>query len=67
MIRVEEVDSERETPEHRWIKTCPACRGKMIFYPGCCGNLPLWRCEKCGTLLKWTEEITDSDRYLQLK
>ncbi|OPX32389.1 hypothetical protein B1H10_07630 [candidate division KSB1 bacterium 4484_188] len=49
------------------VRQCPKCNVEMKFYPGCCGNLPLWRCEKCGMLLKWKEEQAETDRYLILK
>ncbi len=49
-------------------KKCPICSTLMIFYPGCCGNLPVWRCTNCGIILKWQEpKILESDRYLILK
>jgi tRNA(Ile2) C34 agmatinyltransferase TiaS len=52
---------------NKFKKICPKCKGTLKFYPGCCGNLPLWRCEKCGLILKWSEKQTEADRYLKLK
>jgi len=46
---------------------CPVCNQAMIFYPGCCGYLPLWRCDDCGHLTKWTEKSVEIDNYLKLK
>jgi len=46
---------------------CPACNQAMVFYPGCCGNLPLWRCDECGHVAKWSERKNENEQYLKLK
>jgi hypothetical protein len=46
---------------------CPECGEGMVFYPGCCGNLPLWRCDDCGEVVKWSERKVENERYLKLK
>jgi len=48
-------------------KRCGNCQTKMIFQPGCCGNLPVWRCPDCGRIAKWQESNIDSNLYLKLK
>jgi len=60
-------NNKNRRKENWFVRICPACRSEMKFYPGCCGNNPLWRCENCGVILKWQEKISESDKYLLLK
>jgi hypothetical protein len=56
---------KEKNPEQRG--RCPECGEGMVFYPGCCGNLPLWRCDECGLVSKWAENQLNNEKYLKLK
>jgi hypothetical protein len=48
-------------------RKCGKCQTRMIFQPGCCGNLPVWRCPGCGRIDKWQEKAVNVSLYLKLK
>lgn len=56
-----------EKTQNPFRQKCRLCGAEMKFYPGCCGNLPLWRCERCGQIAKWKEPQEEQDKYLKLK
>jgi len=48
-------------------KICGVCKTIMKFHPGCCGNQPFWRCEKCGRVDRWKDREPDIGQYILLK
>jgi len=61
------MKQQKDRKENSLFRACPQCGEEMNFYPGCCGNLPLWRCEYCGLFLKWQEVSVERDKYLKIK